>query len=216
MTVLLIKACIFLFITGLGALAARMDGGGKPKTPEWVEKALVIFPFVICTWPYAGYYCAIGGIGLAGPAMGHGQYFLRRLGEAVAPERVDFIVRLFFGEDPRSRMEFYTLRGLDYSELSPEQRAAIQRAMDNYGMDRLYRRCVFGMFLGGCVIGLPAAGVALYFGAWLPALYLSLTGFIKAAAYHYSYKIFKSTEQAEWANGGGRSALAAAAYIHGF
>lgn len=212
---ILIKSLIFIGLVGISALAARMDGGGKPKTPEWVEKALCIFPFVLATWPYAGYYCAIGAAGVAGPAMGHGQYFLARIIEAVDPERIDFIVRLFFGEDPRCRAEFVTLRGLGYDELSPDQRAAIKLRMDQYGMDRLYRRNVFGMFIGGCVIGLPAAGVALWFGAWLPALYLSLTGFVKAAAYHFCYKIFKSTEQAEWTNGGGRGGLAAAAFLHG-
>lgn len=206
---ILIKTCIFLFITGLGALAGRMDGGGKPRTPEWVERALVIFPFVICTWPYAGYYCAIGGLGIVGPVMGHGQYFLARLVKYVSPERIDFIVAWFYGPDPRCNIKYYD------SNHIPTAMALLKQDMEAYGMDRLYRRCVFGMFVGGCVIGLPAACVALWFGAWVPALYLSLTGFVKAGAYHFSYKFFKATEQAEWANGGGRSALAAAAYLHG-
>ena len=197
----------------LGAILGRMDGGGGPKTPELVERLLIMAYFVVACVPYAGWASPIALAGAAGIATGHGMYFLALVVKAIEPERFDFIVRLFFGEDPRAAYKFCHLVDKKPFELRPDQLADIQAAMNSYGMKRLYWRCVFGMFVTGTIVGLPAALVCLYYGAWLPALALSLTGVVKAAAYPIAYRFFQSTVPAEYGNGGGRTALALVALL---
>lgn len=205
---------LFFFVQNiiLGAIFGRLDGGGILNTPGWVERFLIMLYFVLACLPYAGWASPLAFIGVAGIVTGHGMYFLSLSAKAVKPEWFDFVVRPFFGEDPRAAPLFVRFIDNEF-EMSVEQRDEIQDAMNNYGLKKLYRRCVFGMFVTGSIVGLPAALLCLCFGAWLPALLLSLTGVVKAAAYVIAHRLFQSTVQAEYGNGGARTALALAAFL---
>lgn len=213
MTIAMIFLIVIFFLQNLvlGAILGRMDGGGPPKTPEWLERSLIMAYFVLACMPYAGWFSLLAGVGAFGIATGHGSYFLARTIIATEPERLDFIVRLFFGEDPRSAYKFEHLRGNEHYSLTDT--AAIDADMKQYGMTKLYWRGAFGMFVTGTLVGLPGVLLCLYFGAWLPALLLSLTGVVKAAAYVIAYELWESTEPAEYGNGGARTALALAAFL---
>ena len=190
----------FLYLVNVfnGAWLGRMWGGGKPSLPRWLKGSLIMSYFVLGCYPFAHYYAIIAALGIFGVSTGHGQYFLARIVKTIEPEKVDPIVTLFFGKDPR------TLPSL----LQPTQ-----NHLNNYGMTKLYWRCVFGMFVTGQLVGLPAMVLAIIFHAWIPALFFSLTGLAKAISYIISYKIWKNTEGAEWINGGLRTALALTVFI---
>jgi hypothetical protein len=184
----------------LGAWFARMDGGGWPKAPEIIERLLVMSFFVIACAPFAGWRSLVTLLGTAGIATGHGQYFLARLLRAIRPEFFDFIVRPFFGPDWRTQFP-------DGHVFTDEEQAFYAAEL----FPRLYARCVFGMFVTGTMVGLPAALLAAWYGQYDAALLFSLTGVAKALAYILAWRFFKDTEHAEWTNGGLRTALALAA-----
>lgn len=192
----------------LGGWLARMNGGGWPRTHRWIERTLCIAPFVIVCAPWAGLYAALAYAGTLGFALGHGQYFLARVVQYCDPERVDVVVKLLFGEDPRCTSDFEHLRNIKSADLSPEDRKAMKYAMFVYGERRLYWRCVFGMFLTGMFVGIPAALLALYFGQFLIAFLFLLTGLVKSISYVAGHEIFGNSESAEFTNGILRTMLA--------
>ncbi len=186
---------IVLKVVLLGAVYGRVDGGGIAKVGEWIERSLIMFFFVLACAPFAGLYALLAYGGVAGIATGHGQYFLARMVKAIEPERLDFIVRLFFGSDPRTD-----------KALKLKPKATIKGAMDRYGMKKLYWRCVFGMFVTGSLVGIPAFIIAVCFGQWFGGLFL-LTGVVKSIAYMIGYRFWGSTEPAEYINGGLRNVI---------
>lgn len=183
MTLFIILATIKVVF--LGAIYGRLDGGGLANVREWSERSLIMFFFVLACAPFAGLWALLAYLGAIGLATGHGQYFPSLTIKYIKPQGVDFIVKLFYGTDPRT----------------------VNGDADVYGMKKLARRARFGMFVTGTLVGLPACIIALCFGAFVPALLFSLTGVVKAFAYSIGYKYFKSTEIAEYVNGGGRNLL---------
>lgn len=181
-----------------GATLGRIDGGGILKMPELVERLLIMSFFVGAVLPFAGYWSALALIGMFGIATGHGQYFLHRVVKYIDPEKVDFLVKLVFGKDPRTNV-YYADNESEYGGLRLDLKA--------YGETKLYWRCVFGMFVTGTLVGLPASIIAIVFGQYLIAGILALTGFAKAIAYIVGYEIWESTEPAEFINGGLRNLL---------
>lgn len=168
---------IFIYLLTLNSLLggwfARMDGGAPPKTWEWVERSLSISFFIAAAAAAgAGWWSLAAFCGTLGLATGHGQYFLDRNIKAIYPERVDFIVRLFFGQDPRT---------LDTSP--QDDYDLFKDRVELYGMTKLYWRNVFGMFCTGSLVGLFTAIIFLSYGHFLPALIISLTGAVKALSY---------------------------------
>jgi hypothetical protein len=193
----------------LGAVYGRMDGGGIANTKEWTERSLIMFFFVLACAPFAGLWALLAYAGVVGIATGHGQYFLSRAvkyigdtadGKKGTYERVDPFVSLFFGKDPRTDKKHNQLTGA-------VQISSVQKAMNDYGLRRLYWRNVFGMFCTGFLVGLPAAVIALSFSAHIPAALFFLTGFVKSAAYVIGHAVSKNTESAEYINGAGRNAI---------
>lgn len=154
--------------------------------------------FILACIPYAGWWSVLGGLSILGIVTGHGQYFLQRQWKRINPERLDFIVQWFFGKDPRT---------LEFVPLDPETGE----------IEALYWRNVFGMFVTGLAVGLPAVVVLLFSGAYFPAILLSLTGVAKAGAYMIAHKIGGAHENpiAEALNGGFRSWLCALAFLVG-
>jgi len=185
-----------------------MDGGAPVKIPELLERILCISSFtIVCCLSY-GWWGLCSLIGILGIATGHGQYFLERMLKAISPERVDFIVRLFFGVDYRTTLN----KNFAISATSAEY--YIQRIYP-----KLYWRCVLGMFLTGLLVGLPSAIVAACHGDFLIACLFLLTGPIKSISYmvgwHYKdlFKLKhleKDTEKAEFLNGFLRTLLCGA------
>lgn len=179
----------------------RMDGGGKPSTPEIVDRLLCISCFVWATIPFAGWFSIITLLGIFGLATGHGQYFLARMLKALTPEFFDFVVRWFFKDDWRCGFP-------EKYEFSPSQAEFYQREI----FPKLYKRNVFGMFVTGMIVGLPAAILSVFFGEWLAAFLFLQTGTAKALAYVVGYKIWGNTESAEFINGFLRTLLAVIAF----
>lgn len=199
----------------LGAVWGRVDGGGIAKVNEWLERSLIMFYFVLACAPFAGLYALWAYAGVLGIATGHGQYFLNRAikylgdradGSKGTYERVDPVVRLLFGRDPRTDTKY---AGLD----KDVQFIQIKKAMEEYGTTKLYWRNVFGMFCTGFFVGLPAAILAACFQQWVVVGLMLLTGPVKALAYVVGYQLFNNTESAEYINGGLRTALCVAAVL---
>lgn len=197
---------VSLYWVFTGAVWGRADGGGFGKIQEWLERLLVMSAFVISTATFAGAYSLAALLGTFGIATGHGQYFLNRIVKAVEPEFFDFIVKLVFGQDPRTKKEYKQYRGDNWVNVPQVIKDKIYLEMQDYGLNKLYWRNVFGMFTTGAFVGLPAFILAMAFGKSIGVLYL-LTGFVKAGAYMIGYKFWKSTEPAEYINGGGRHFL---------
>ena len=184
----------------LGGLFARVDGGGYVSINEQIERALCMSFFIIACVPFAGWWAALAALGVVGLMTGHGQYFVSALLVPQKPEFVDPVVRLFFGEDFRAKFPAtYQFHVGDYADYEKHYRRQTQR------------RCVFGMFVTGTLVGLPAAILALAFGQWVAAALFSLTGLCKAVAYVIGFKFFDNNEVSEWINGGLRTAAALAA-----
>lgn len=188
----------------LGAVYGRLDGGGIAKVSEWVERSLVMFSFVLACASFSGLWSLLAYLGVVGIATGHGQYFLARTVKYVKPEKFDFIVRMAFGPDPRSNTAFSGF---------PPMYAPIEDAMKAYGLKKLYWRCVFGMFVTGTLVGIPAFVIAAAFGKLYGVLFL-LTGVVKAISYMIGWQFFKSTEPAEYINGGARNAVCLAVIFY--
>lgn len=184
---------IWLVSLVIGACLGRMYGGGLWELPKLVENALIMSFFVAACIPFAGVWSLLALLGMLGISTGHGQYFLNRQIKHIKAEWFDFIVKLVFGHDSRT--------------LTTNQ-ADIEFLTSIYGMKKLYWRNVFGMFVTGTVVGLPAAIISFVFGYYLVGVLLLTTGIIKASAYMISDKFLKSTEGAEYINGGLRGLVA--------
>lgn len=187
-----------IHIIFLGAIYGRLDGGGITKTSEIVERTLVMFFFVLACAPFASYWALAAYLGVIGIAVGHGQYFLNRqlVGHRNDTEGVDFIVRSVFGKDWRVNMD------KDHEFTEAEEKHYYENIYP-----KLYWRNVFGMFLTGWLVGLPAAILSIYYGEYAFAAIFSLTGPVKALAYMAAYRINNSTELAEYINGALRNVI---------
>ena len=86
----------------LGGWISRMCGGGWPKLKWGLDQWLYALPYGLVFLPFAPLASALAFVGaFLGKRTGHGQYH-GRAGKVVAKdeqERLDFIVRFFFGED---------------------------------------------------------------------------------------------------------------------
>lgn len=187
----------FVPVCLLCGLFARMDGGGKPDTPELVERLLCMSPFLVAAYFINPWLVPVALLGIFGIATGHGQYFMQMMIKAIKPERFDFIVKIFYGNDPRTLPDFG-----DLTEFAQGCR------VNNYGRRRLLRRCVFGMFVTGSIVGLPLAIGCLALGHYIEAALFACTGLVKAYVYYITRP---NTVPAEWINGILRTALALAA-----
>lgn len=197
---------IWLKFTALGAIYGRMDGGGIADVKEWVERSLIMFAFVLSCAPFAGVVSVGAYLGVVGIATGHGQYFLETTIKAMSAERFDFVVRLFFGADPRTAVELKPWRGEKWNNAPQEIKDSLFLKMQDYGLSKLYWRNIFGMCVTGSLVGLPAFILAILYGQAVGVLFL-LTGPIKAFSYMFAWNFYKTTVTAEYINGGLRNNL---------
>lgn len=194
----------------LGAIYGRIDGGGIMKCPEIIERLLVMSFYVLSCAPFAGAWSLAALGGMIGISTGHGQYFPSVLIKAITSETTDFITRLFYDEDPRTRERYAAYRKYNHDELKqlhPQIHDKLKDEIRTYGVDRLYRRCMFGMFVTGTLTGLPAFVLCVVFGQYYAAVPFLFHGVVKFLSYHYCHKIFEKTEPAEYTNGGLRTLL---------
>lgn len=187
------------------AVLGRADGSSLLDLKNWVEKSLITLYFVLASAPHAGVWGLLSAAGMAGVATGHGQYLPAMSAVRVTPEKLDFVLLPFFGKDPRATGYVNTTTGA-------EQMSVAKKQMGEYGMTKLYWRCVAGMFVTGSVVGLPAAGIAVAFDEWVAAGAFSMTGVAKAISYMIGNKFFGKNDDAgsvaaEWVNGGLRGLI---------
>lgn len=202
----------FIFLLVLCAIAGgityRARGGPLLQWPRPLEQmafcsvlfvacALLGVPYIINVLAYA--------IAVAVCCTGHGQYFLSLAIKALEPERLDFLLRLFFGEDPRGEKKFEAIRGVTVYPPAPNAMLDLydemKRLMHEYGMKRLYWRAVAGMAITGGGVTL-APGIAAMFQCWWAGAAIALSGFIvKPAAYIISEWLGYDTEGGEWGFG---------------
>lgn len=186
MTLLLYIAIAILIIYASLALAftSRMDGGGEPRTPEWVEKALCISPYFFLGLMLSPIAAILNLASWAGRATGHGQYFQDDLMDKVIhPDNVEFVdplVTRVFGEDPR-------VTNGPYSD--------VKSLIEDYGFTKLRNRCLFGMALTGTMVTLIPALTTVAWGHPLIGLMIFISGPMKAFCY------LSTTEKAEYLNG---------------
>jgi len=189
-----------------GAVVARIDGKGL--IPKFLSRLLCILPFMLGCY-FAGWYCLFALLGFVGIATGHGQYFLSMERKALGPEFFDRVAQLFFGEDPRADKSFLQYRDDNWKDAPNSVKSSLESAIKRYGHKKLYWRSVFGMFVTGSLVGLPACILALIFNLSLTIIIgFLLTGVIKALSYMISHRIFNATEPAECLNGTLRTLVA--------
>lgn len=195
-----------------GALFYRMRGGA-PSWPRPLEQMLfcIVFGVVMAAMgvPFWAQVIAYA-LAVAATLTGHGQYFLSMTVKPIEPERLDFLVRLVFGRDPRTDARFRQYWADDdndepgwmdgYNDAVHE----IQGMVASYGPRRLFARCAFGLGVTGWAVSLaPGLAVMVFTTHLWAGLALCLSGFVaKAAAYLISHAAGKGTEGGEWITGG--------------
>lgn len=153
----------------IGGLIYRIRGGLPPKMPRPIDQVLFSLPYGYMAYLFSNdyYVCAIVlALTTLFVCGGHGQWYsLGTVWKRIEAERFDFIVKWFFGEDPRVSLD----------ESINEERPI--------KYDKLYWRCVFGMAVSGVTYALLIAVCAAWFGLYTESLILFLSGTLKAPAY---------------------------------
>lgn len=100
----------------LGSLLSRWHGGGFFSAPKLLKTVLfALFPAVCLgfmipndnVWTWLGWITFALVVTGAVKASGHGMYFSLGYTDKteIKPEKIDFIVKLFFGKDPREKKD---------------------------------------------------------------------------------------------------------------
>lgn len=158
---------ILLALPFLGALLSRISGGMKPTLPGKLAQclySLLYFAAPLClgfAWPWS---VLAGGMAFVGKITGHGQYM--DLGSwllKTSPERVDFIVKWIFGDDPNVTQTTILQPGNYWR--------------DFFGLAVTGMLCAFGLFLALC-----------FHGLFVPAFVVLAGGAAKSLAYDAGWK----------------------------
>ena len=176
---------LLAFPLAFGLLAVWHGGNLPPKTPKFIKNSIwslaqvLAIPYIIGA-PQVWYVLLLAYLGNFLKTLGHGLYFsLGTVIKYIKPERIDPFIKLFFGTDPRTiQSRLFTI---DYSIL-----------VEEYGKNKLYWRCVFGMAISGLLAALGTLLVLLGSGAYLDALIIALGASIgKSGGYMIGYKFDK-------------------------
>lgn len=166
----------WLLVPVMGWLS-RMCGGAPPNLGRPWPQILYAMPVALTAWP-AGVIWTLLSLGGAffGKSTGHGQWMsLAHVIKKVHEEPLDFIVAWFWGADPRV-------------VATDDAQAVI--LSNEYGLTKLYWRCVFGMAVVGVAVTL-VGGVALILSGMAGAgALLILSGICKAPAYMIGWIIY--------------------------
>lgn len=212
---MIILSIFILFMATITGAVLYRARGGWPDIPRPFEQmafcAVFLFTLAIIgvDWYSNGLSYVLAVVAVL---TGHGLYFLDRNPRATEPERLDFIVKWFFGEDPRTA-EFYKKHWRNHSswyhinmpktqEWLDDVQPQLIEEMNQYGMNKLYWRCVTGMAITGGAVSLAPGLVLMFVNPWAGVV-VALSGFIsKPLAYIVSYKIGEATEGGEFGTGG--------------
>lgn len=193
MTFLIISSIIIILASALSGRAVGAEWGVARWQEKLIIAALLIWPisYVAGAWSLLAVPFIFAALGL-----GHGQYFLNRQPKWIKAERIDFMLRPFFGRDPRTE--------------DAANQNDIEMLMSEYGMKKLYWRCVAGMGLKGFVIGLAPFVIGVFFS--YAALAYLFTGPLMAISYMTGYQWFADkqdvgTVAAEWLTGASRGLI---------
>lgn len=183
-------ALAILFVGAFGWLS-RMSGGGWPKLPWGLDQHLWAIPYGILGGGLAhyggfGWASTTGAVGLSyltaffAKRTGHGTYMTLpySIKTGLEPERLDFIVKYFFGRDPRFVPKEFP-------------RDVLVRNIMKYGEKKLMYRNLTGLFVTGMGVSLGAMIVALCTGHPVIAILLFASAGCKTLAYYIGYKIVK-------------------------
>lgn len=93
-----------IFLTIVGAVIYRVRGGLVPAMPRPMDQILFALPFAAIVYKASSRntiaFFIVLALTVLAIATGHGQYMdLGGVNYPVSPERLDFIVQLFFGDD---------------------------------------------------------------------------------------------------------------------
>ncbi len=161
----------------------RMHGGMSPKLPWKFDEIfigmVVASPILLIDWRLAL-------IAFAGAAVlkvkGHGQYmnfeFFPPWPRRINPETWDIFLTPLFGADPRTSS--------DWTDLHHATKA---KRIRDYGIRKLYLRCLSGLTIAGASVSIGLVGVLLYLHYWAAALVvLALFGLSKPLGYAIGWK----------------------------
>lgn len=176
--------------TMLMMILYRMHGGMPPKLPWKFDEILIGAIIAAPIYFMFGWQSAIV-VGLWAAVLkvkGHGQYmnlkFLPPWPRRIKPEDWDIFLKPVFGVDPRTTKDY---GGLHHSTKAKRIR--------DYGLSKLYRRCVAGLFISGASVGVGLSVVLALQGWLLMALAVFFGyGFSKAVAYPIGWKIFPNSQ----------------------
>jgi len=187
-----------ILLTIFGSAINRWRGSddkSRKYAPHPIPQILLSFPFAYASyavsWQAAAIVLVLTVIAFV---LGHGQYFPQMMAKKIKPERIDFLVKLFFSDDPRTK-DF----PMNLQKTKQNERAYYDRLINDYGRDKLSWRCFTGMALTGLAVTLPAGVVTFN-----PLL--AISGILKAPSYVIAMKIKpddgdKAIEYAEYITG---------------
>lgn len=151
-----------LILTTLLALCfgwvSRMNGGAPPKLPLGLDAWVFAIPFGILGAITCGLYGFLGAYFTAflGKRLGHGQYMVLPYSfKLISAEKIDFIVKQFFGDDPR-----VTTRNKDN----------LKQNIDLYGTSKLKKRNLCGLAATNFVVALGSTVCLLLAGHFVLGL----------------------------------------------
>jgi len=199
-----------------GAVLYRARGtAGEINLPRPLEQMGFCAVFLF-TLGIGGVHALAVGIGyvvsVVATLTGHGLYFPSRKIEATEPERLDVIVSWLFGVDPRTADEYnpdwrgwngwYFSNPMKANTWDTTIKPKLEKQMNDYGMTKLYWRCMCGMAVTGGAVTL-APGMALMIWHPLHGAIVALSGFIsKPLGYAIGQYTPMRTDASEYIYGG--------------
>lgn len=170
---------------------ARMNGGAPPVLPEAVDRLLALSAIIIFSFHIGPVEGIVSLLGIPLIGAGPGQYFLKMNIKFITAERVDPLLRPFFGLDPRTI-------GVTEGNLKEwrNDRDRMTRLADlvlAYGKRRLWVRNVCGLALVGLAPVLPVVVASLFHMKLTSAALIALAGLWMGPAYVIGQQIAKTS-----------------------
>jgi len=188
-----IKAIMLLFAFLYGGFVSRWHGGGFFSFSKAIKNIAWSLPLALVSlwgfhslgydwyWSAAAFVVSMA-LCFLGKTTGHGQWFLYGMIIAITPEKLDFIVRMIFGKDPRTFNKYSEWRDDKWKNAPEEIAGEIAQDIAEYGENRLYWR----NFTGLALVGFTAVSglfVSLLFVNVYAALTVLMGGLMKAPSY---------------------------------
>lgn len=169
---------------------ARMNGGAPPMLPEAIDRLLALSPLIVFAFYVGPIEGLISLLGIPLIGAGPGQYFLRLERKFITAERVDPLLYMVFGRDPRTvDVSNYNKRAWN---ADTGMLGRLDDLIDAYGETRLWMRCACGLALVGLVPVVPVVGVCLFHVELTSAALIALAGLWMGLAYAIGQQIART------------------------